>query len=788
MRERSLNMLEFGKVLEHLAGFAVSDAGKYACLAIRPSSHAHEIERKAILYEQIKLWHEHSGFKLRNFPDLTGVFSFLGRTAEFLDMDALWAVREVLSQAREVEESLGCGAGKGEKKKPGEGLSDQYWPGLSEMFFSCPRPQSSTQALLRCLNDDGLLNDNSSPELALIRGEVRNIHQQCTRKVKEFTKSNNIAHYLQEDFMTLSSDRYVLPVKTNFKGHLDGIIHDYSQTGETCYFEPLFLITLNNKLQELKREEREEERKVLRYLSGVLHSEQDSLVAVYEFMLSLDVELAKTALANKFEGRMLRLEPESRVRLLEARHPLLALMDYNKVVPVDIDLPKEQRALIISGGNAGGKTVSLKTLGLITLMGMASIPVPVAAGSSLPAWDNVFAFIGDEQSLDEHVSTFTAQIEHLAAIWPQVSEKSLVILDEFGAGTDPSQGSALAQAVVDEILREGGYVIAATHFPAFKAYALSRDDVRAASVLFDEKNKKPLFTLVYDQVGASLALDVAKSNGMPEQILRQAQKYLLMEDQETSDLISRLNSLAVQREDEIRVLKKEQAKVNESKAKLAEKFDKEYRKALKELDEARRQISAEIRAEKIERKQALKELSEVKKNMLGLVSSDEAPTASDELSGVFAPSDSAQYIPWSRNGIVEDIDYKKQRAKLDFNGVSIWAAFVDLKPVRTVGHQTASPQSGKTKPQQEAAKQGLSIPLRVDLRGSRAEDALWELERQIDQAMLSGRDSLEIVHGRGTGALRREIHQFLKDRPEVAQYYTANEDQGGDGVTFIELK
>lgn len=808
MQKRSLNMLEFGKILEQLSGFAVSRAGKAACLAVRPQPDPALIRQRAELYEQVQSWQQHTEFKLRDFPELDGVISFLARSGEFLDLDALWAVREVLAQAAEIEDLLAeRGVGRLKAAAPGR---TPPWPALQELFLARPRPTMSTQALLRCLNDDGLLDDNSSPELALIRGEIRAIHQQCTRKVKEFAKTHNIAHYLQEDFMTLSSDRYVLPVKTNFKGQLEGIIHDYSQTGETCYFEPLFLITLNNKLQELKREERAEERKVLRYLSGVLRSEQEQLAGVYAFLVELDRELAKIALAEQFQGRMLHFESEGAVRLLKARHPLLALLNFDQVVPVDIELPAEQRALIVSGGNAGGKTVSLKTLGLIALMGLSSLPVPVAAGSDLPLWENVFAFIGDEQSLDEHVSTFTAQIEHLAAIWPLVSEKSLVILDEFGAGTDPSQGSALAQAVVDEILGKGGYVLAATHFPAFKAYALSRSDVRAASVLFDEQSKRPLYTLVYDQVGSSLALDVARANGMPPEIIRRAEKYLLMEDQEASQLIARLNSLAVKREAEIEQLQSEQARFEAEKEKLRAKFEKEQRKLLQELDETRRRILAEIQAEKIGRKQALRELSAMKQGLAQAVMAGEAAVQTEQANEfALSAGDNAEYLPWARKGVVEAVDHKKERARLDFNGVAIWAAFRDLRPLgagraeqavtgnrsgggsasaRTASARVAGPAQSGAGGGQAWESAGLSIPLRVDLRGARADEALRDLEFQIDQAMLGGRDSLEVVHGRGTGALRREIHRFLSNRPGIAHFYTANEDQGGDGVTIIELK
>lgn len=787
MQGRNFNMLEFGKVLEHLAGFAVSDAGKAACLTIGPEHERQELERKAKLFEESRLWQQHSNFKLSNFPDLAGVLSFLSRSEEFLDMDALWAVREVLAQARQVEESLLGNAKKGSLK------ADEYWPALKDFFFQHPRAVSSTSALIRCISDDGLLNDESSPDLAVIRGEIRSIHQQCTRKVKDFAKNHNIGHYLQEDFMALSSDRYVLPFKSSFKSQLEGIIHDYSQTGETCYFEPLFLVTLNNKLQELKKQEREEERKVLRYLSGIIRSEQEALTGTYDFLVDLDILLAKSALANKFSGRMLTFLEDGEVFLTDARHPLLAIMDYDKVVPIDIELPREQRALIISGGNAGGKTVSLKTLGLITLMGLSAIPVPVGAGSTLPFWKHVFAFIGDEQSLDEHVSTYTAQIEHLAEIWDFIDENSLIILDEFGAGTDPSQGSALAQAVVDEILKAKGYVIAATHFPAFKAYALSRPDVRAASVLFDTNSKNPLYTLIYDQVGASLALDVARAHGLPAQIIKQAEKYLLMEDKDSSNLIDRLNSLAVKKEEELAQLKKTRADFEAKQDKLNERFEKERLKVLRELDDSRRKIVAEIKSERIGRKQALKELSNVKQGLATHAPAAENKMSKEESLEVFSslsPGSQATYIPWGRKGVVEDIDARKQRAKLDFNGVSIWANFTDL----SLGQSVAKPQKPavpvvqRARTTESADSQRDYVPFQADFRGKRAEEALLDLERLIDQSIMIGRDELEIVHGRGTGALRREIHMFLCTHPGVARFATANEDNGGDGVTVVELK
>ena len=836
MLKRTLTRLEFDQVLGHLASFAVSEAGKRACLAISPPQGAelsvNKIEKQGLLFEETCLWQSERRFKLTDFPDLTGVFSFLSRSAELLDLDALWAVRTVLLLKKLIEESL-LPLKKTTSSEPkallAEAAAISNWPYLLEFCLKRPEAFSSLSALERCLTDDGRLNDDSSPELASIRSQVRSIHQQCTRKVKEFAKNYAITHYLQEDFMTLSSDRYVLPFKSNFKGQMEGIIHDYSQTGETCYFEPFFLVELNNKLQELKQEEREEERKILRYLTGLLRSEEEGLNSSYNFLVSLDVLLAKCELSAKYNGRLIRFytnEEGADINLPEARHPLLALFMPDKVVPVSIELSNAQRALIISGGNAGGKTVTLKSVGLLALMGLCSIPAPVGQGSRLPLWRHVFAFIGDEQSLAEHVSTYTAQIEHLAEIWPQVGADSLVILDEFGAGTDPAQGSALAQAVVDEILNQHGYVIAATHFPAFKTYALSRPNVRAASVLFDEISKKPLYTLAYDQVGASLALDVAKAHGLPTSIIQQAEKYLLMEDSETAVLIERLNSLAVQRQGEIAAMSAAKEKFDEKRAKLVASFEKQRAKLLAEIDHTRRELLAEVRSERLGRKQALKEMSGLKHKLASSnveIEGEAALAAGQNQAGSQAGNCAkeplaclkagamAVYTPWGRQGRVEEVDERKERAKLDFDGLSIWASFGDLQAQPSTGAKAqaqaaVTPPSGNKKisavtaPKAAAAVSSAAFltaaerkvdslfMARIDLRGLRADEALPELERALDQARLGGRDGLEVVHGRGTGALRREVHAFLHGQPGVARFFTANEDQGGDGLTIVELE
>ena len=435
---------------------------------------------------------------------------------------------------------------------------------------------------------------------------------------------------------------------------------------------------------------------------------------------------------------------------------------------------------------SGGKTVCLKTLGLCVAMTLSGLPVPAAAGSHLPWFGRVDAFIGDEQSLEDNVSTFTAQIQHLAKAWKHLDSTGLVLLDEFGAGTDPAQGAALAQGVLDGLLDKQTFVLAATHFPALKTYALSREGARAASVLFDPQSKKPLFKLAYDQVGASQALDVAREHGLPESILRRAEHYLLQDGQDTSALLGRLNALAAEREQEIARLRQEQEKARRDTQIMREKTEKER---LRLHDEVRAKAGELMRAWKEGRathKQALKEMSRLRADLA-------APVVQEETSVLpqiehFAPGQQVFHTVFNKRGVVTDVDERRKRVRVDLNGVSLWAA---MKDVRQSGQsaQAAAPRAPQRVSPVKAAIANDDAPaLRLDLRGMRADQAQAEVERFLDKALLSGFSEVEIVHGRGTGALRRQIHDFLRSFPAVARFATAPEDRGGDGMTIVNLR
>ncbi len=764
--------------MEKAAGAAVSEPGAARLLALQPMDLDQARAQHALLL-QAQDWVAFSGFALPSFPSLDGLFVYLDEGRGVLDLDALFALRQVLAQVKNAQQALAADMDP-------EARDKARWPLLLHAFYDAPWPQRVWAGLSRCLSQEGALKDEATPELLSARREIRRIHQQCTRRVKEFVGEQNLSQYLQDEFITISSDRYVLPLKSNFKGRAKGIIHDYSQTGETCYFEPLFLVDLNNELQELKQEEREAEREALRFLTSLVTDEQQAAQAAYEALVDLDVLLAKVAYAAELDARPLEIGPDAPLRLLDARHPVLAASGWN-VTPIDVVLSDEQRGLLISGGNAGGKTVCLKTLGLCALMARSGLPVPAAEGSSLPAWDTLFVFLGDEQSLEDHVSTFTAQITHLSKAWDRVDSRTLVILDEFGAGTDPAQGAALAQAVLDELFERGAWLAAATHFPALKAYALAKKELRAACVLFDPQSKKPLYKLGLDQVGASQALDVARDHGLPAEVLSRAESYLLLDGEDAGKTLDRLNELAVARENELEKLRAEKRKLERDRAKQRERFERERDALVRELKAASQDIMRRWKQDKITHKQAMRELAETRKQAVAKGNAPEKRGAARELTfDGLEKGMAVQYLPWSKPGRVEELDPKRNRVKVDLNGVAMWAGLHDVEPGENAGgDQLRKPRAADDPPGKAAGNGG---SLSVDLRGLRADAAVSRLAGELDRALLRNVSQVEVVHGRGTGALRKEVHDFLRNFPAVADFGLANEERGGDGMTVVALK
>ncbi|WP_045218969.1 endonuclease MutS2 [Desulfonatronum thioautotrophicum] len=804
MESRTLLLLEFPKILEALAACCRSESGARSASAIAPSSSHEDVARRQSRLRQALAWVGETRVDCPVFPDLSGVWAYVqsdthampkdfpgghqppdpssadrpsstrALPTRTLDLDALWALGRFLGAAKELRGTLLT-------------AEAPRWPDLRLDAESLSWPERTAAALKRCVGDDGRLKDESSPELWSIRQEIRQIHQHCTRRVKDFVMDQGIGHYLQDDFMTISSDRYVLPLKSNFKGKVAGIIHDYSQTGETCYIEPMFLVEVNNKLQELKQDEREAENRILAELTSLARQELDRLQPLFQWLTSMDLLLASAKLAQDMDARPVDVAVDGELDLKQARHPLLLLAGH-KAKPLDLQLKGDQRILIISGGNAGGKTVALKTAGLLAVMVFSGLAIPVAEGGTLPLWRDIHVFMGDEQSLEGQLSTFSAQISHVAAVWDRIDTNSLVLLDEFGAGTDPSQGAALAQAVVDGLLDRGAWAAVATHFPSLKAYSLTREGVRSASVLFDPQTSKPLYSLAYDQVGASQAMEVAKEYGLPGSILAKAEQYLLLDGADTTRLIERLNALAVERERELAELAELRADLRRRKAKLRAEFDRDKSALLQDIRKQSQDVLTKLREEKISRRQALRDLAATRKKL----ETDSRPsTPQGHHPGPawedYQVGDRISYPAWNKTGTVQEKDERKQALKVELGGVSLWLPHQEVVPGAAQEPTTSGP--AKTSARTAARPtQSAPVSLQLDLRGKRADEALSELAVFLDRALLRGAEQVDIIHGRGTGALRREVHQFLKEHPVVTAYDVANEDQGGDGMTVATLR
>ncbi len=777
MDEFSLQALEYSKILQYAASFCRSEAGKSAVLSLRPFSSLSDIEHFQKVFDEYGLWKSKGEFFLHDFPDVSPFLKKIAEHSFHPDTEDFWAMREVLKLAKSACVSVH----NFENELP-----------LLALEYDFLFPERSYSALMRCIADDASFKDESSPGLLLVRNELRSLHQSCLRKVKEYCEQYNIGHYLQDDYMTIAGDRYVLPLKANFKGRLQGIIHDYSRTGETLYFEPMFLVDLNNRLQELKQEEREEINKIILLVSDLFMQEEAGIRKAWDFLVLLDVNEAKLGLSSAYVAKHKKEQGLEgycvsfghTLSLMNAYHPLL-LLENNKqkspapVQPIDLVFRQNDRVLVISGGNSGGKTVALKTLGLIGLMSLTALPVPVAKGSGIVFWTRIHAFIGDEQSLDDHVSTFTGQIRHLAGIWDELDSNHLLLLDEFGAGTDPSQGAALAQAVLDGMLEKRCYAVSATHFPALKTYALTNDGVRAASVLFDENSKKPLYKLAYDQVGASKALDVAREHGLSEAILEKASHYLLVDTKEQDGVIAKLNAVAVEREKELEHLRKELQKTKQKREQLQEKYEREVQALQAEFREKSQELMRAWKSEKISAKEAMKKLGSLRTE-LGRNEAEKEEFAPVDETALKAGVE-ILYRPWNKKALVQETDIKAKKVKINLGGVTMWASFKD---VEIVGNPAKQLSKGSVTQNISRIKSGLTL----DLRGKRADLAIAELNQFLDNALLAGYDTVEIIHGRGTGALRKAVHEVLKGYAVIESFSLATEENGGDGMTMATFR
>ncbi|WP_270765203.1 endonuclease MutS2 [Weissella confusa] len=660
--------------------------------------------------------------------------------------------------------------------------------------------QDLTRRVNTAIDGDGRVTDEASPELHRVRQAITSTENAIRQKMQDYTRGMS-AQYLSDPIVTIRNDRYVIPVKTEYRSHFGGVVHDQSQTGQTLYIEPGDVVDMNNRLREHYIKERHEEERVLAELSAMLRPEADNIQKNAEVLGHLDFVNAKARYAAATKSQEPEYSPENHVRLLQARHPLL---DPQKAVANDIIIGEDYKAIIVTGPNTGGKTITLKTLGLLQLMAQSGLFIPVAEYSTVGLFKEVFADIGDEQSIEQSLSTFSSHMVNIVEILKQIDADSLVLFDELGAGTDPQEGAALAMSILDAVGAKGSYTVATTHYPELKVYGYNRVDTINASMEFDIETLRPTYKFLLGIPGRSNALEISKRLGLDQSIIDAAASLTTEDSQELNDMIAdlveRRNAvLAQQVQLAQQVIENRQMK-NDYEQKL-EKMETEKARTLEEAKKEANHIVADSRkkADKIIadlRKMQLDGVA-VKENKLmdakgALNAMRQEPSAENNRVLRKAKKAKSQNIEAGDTVLVREygqqgtVKRKLKDGKFEVQMGILKMVLAEDEIEKQNVAEVKSEQKAAPKPRVNTSKavNRANASATLDLRGQRYEAAMSELDQFIDRALLNNLPSVEIIHGKGTGAIRQGVQEYLRSHRAVKNFNFTGPDQG---ATYAEL-
>jgi DNA mismatch repair protein MutS2 len=683
-----------------------------------------------------------------------------------------------------------------------------------------PLPVGLIDGISRAISDRGEILDSASPKLAVIRRDLRVVHDRLLTKMQRMVTDSKITQYLQESLVTQRDGRYVLPLRAEFKGRIRAIVHDQSASGATLFVEPLSVVEMNNQYRELQLSERDEERRILADLSGQVGAFADDINQMIDIIAQLDLTLAKAKYAEEIsaiEPSLVKFpqknrsisggsqHPGSVIRLFSARHPLL---DPQSVVPVDVDLDPQTFVLVITGPNTGGKTVTLKTVGLLALMAQSGLHIPSGSGSEISIFDSIYADIGDEQSIEQSLSTFSGHITNIIRVLEDADRRSLVILDELGAGTDPQEGVALARALLTHVLERSITTLVTTHHPELKAFAHENPGVINASVEFDLESLKPTYHLTIGLPGRSNALAIADRLGMPNSIIERARADIDPADLRAENLleeIHRQRDLARQARAGAEAARRE---VDQLRAELAKKLEKIEDERREILDQARKEAEAQardlaeelkaLRREMARARQPLDAIDAIESKVDTLEETYEEPIERlplevDELilDRPVRLGDRVRLRSLNTKGIVTSLG--EEELEIQVGSLRVRTRISEVEPVgeEDLGADKVLRTPTKVDEKSQVAKLDLNAPspgIELDLRGQRADDALDQLDRYLDAAYMAGLPFVRIIHGKGTGKLRQAVREALNGHPHIRSFEPGGANEGGDGVTLVKLK
>ncbi len=787
MNKKIFQTLEFNKIIQAVANLAASDLGKEQVLMLAPS----------INKEEVEVWQDETEdgtkiLKLRGrmpIPKLQNVRPHLkrldiGASLNGLEIAQIGKILRTTSEVNRFFENL---------RESGIEMNRLY--ALAEKFITTP---ALNQVIRETVDEDGRVMNDASPALKGIRTGIKRGETNVREKLDGIVRGKS-AQYLSDTIITIRNDRYVIPVKQEYRSHFGGVVHDQSSTGQTLFVEPQSVVELNNRLRQLQIEERREIDRILAEISNEIAPYSKDILNNMYLLGKLDFIGAKASYAKNIAANRPMIHDENEVKLLSARHPLL---DPESVVANDILIGGENQAVIITGPNTGGKTIILKTLGLLQLMGQSGLQLPVAQDSQIGLFTEIFADIGDEQSIEQSLSTFSSHMTNIVSILDRIDNKSLIIFDELGAGTDPQEGAALAIAILDKVGAVGSYVMVTSHYPELKAYGYNRPQTINASMEFDIDTLSPTYRLLIGVPGRSNAFEISKRLGLSEEVIDSARQLIDGESQNLNEMISDLENRRKMAETEyleVRHYVNEAEQLHTDLQTAVQQFYAEREELLKkarekannlveETEETADQIIKDLRKKQITGQyEGVKEheLIDAKTQLSGL-RQEEALEKNKVLKKakakqVMKPGDDVIVQSFGQKGVLME--------KVDKNHWVVQMGMLKMKLKESDLTLTAPEKEPSRKMIASVRSESNShVSPQLDLRGERYENALAELDRYLDAALLANYPQVTIVHGKGTGAIRQGVTDALKKHRSIKSFQYAPPNQGGNGATIVEFK
>lgn len=790
MNERALKTLEYDKIIEQLKKYAGSEMGRSLCGKLVPQTDLETIKTmQQETRDALLRIYQKGSLSFNGVPDIRGALKLLEVGSSLLAGELL-KLSSVLTATLRVKNY----GGKTSEEQPEDTLSER---------FSMLEPLSVlNNEIMRCILSEEEIADDASPGLKSVRRAMKITSDKIRDQLNSIVSSQETKGMLQDSLVTMRNGRYCLPVKQEYKGQFNGLIHDQSSKGSTVFMEPAAVVKLNNELTELMLKEAKEIEKILADLSAQAAVHTEDLKYNIDTLIELDFIFARASLAKVMKASEPVFNDRGYINIKKGRHPLI---DSRVVVPIDITLGDEFDLLVITGPNTGGKTVTLKTVGLFTLMGQAGLHIPAFDGSELSVFKEVFADIGDEQSIEQSLSTFSSHMTNTVRILEQADEHSLCLFDELGAGTDPTEGAALAMAILSNLHRRGTKTVATTHYSELKIYALSTPGVSNACCEFSVETLRPTYRLLIGIPGKSNAFAISSKLGLSDDIIAEAKEYIGSNDQSFEDVISGLEEKRLAMEAEKRQIEEYKAEIETLKKRLAEKYDRldnAKERILREANEEARDIlqkakdyadetikkfnkwgmSGNNREMEAERAALREQLGEKDKKLAVRKKMNQNPAESKELN----VGDTVLVLSFNLEGKVLTLPNAKGELTVQ---MGVMQTQVNQKDIQWIGREKKeeperkNTQSGKIK-----MSKAMTIRTDLNLIGKRVDEAMPELDKYLDDAYLSHLSQVTIIHGRGTGALKDAVHAHLKRTKYVKSYRLGAFGEGDQGVTIVEFK